>query len=66
MIARMEQDKTALERAFEIAASGARTMDDVRRQLKAEGYDQSQLEGRTLTAQLMDIMRKAGEKAGRS
>lgn len=66
MLGSMDRNKTVLERAFDIASSGsAGSMDDVRRQLKAEGYDQSQLQGRTLTTQLRDLMRKAREKPGR-
>ena len=67
MLAGMDPDKTALERAFDIASSGfARSVDDVRKQLKAEGYDLSQLQGRTLTTQLKEIMRKAKADAGRT
>ena len=66
MLRGMDQNKTVLERAFEIASSGARSVDDVRKQLKAEGYDQSQLQGRTLTSQLTDLMRKARVKADRT
>lgn len=56
----MELDKTTLERAFELAASGAMTsLSEIRAQLKAEGYSLSQLQGRSLIRQLRQIMREA-------
>lgn len=58
----MTMHKTTLERAFEIARAGAcETVEDIRRQLTREGFDRHQVEGRTLTRQLMDILRKARE-----
>jgi hypothetical protein len=49
----MEPNKTALERAFELAKSGRyATVEEVRRAISAEGYFQSQLEGRELSKQL--------------
>lgn len=53
-------DKTALERAFEIASSGAfEKVEDIRKQLAREGFDRRQVERRTLSQQLRDIWRKA-------
>ena len=67
MLSDMDQNKTVLERAFDIASSGfARSLDEVRKQLKAEGYDQTQLQGRTLTNQLSQLIRKARDNAGPS
>ncbi len=61
----MTTDKTALERAFEIARTGAYiSIGDIRRQLSREGFDVRQLEGRTLTRQLMDASRAAREAKG--
>ena len=46
----MDQNKTALERAFEIARSGLPTrVTDIRTRLRSEGYDDLQLFGRVLT-----------------
>ena len=51
---------TALERAFALADSGM-LMTEVRKQLKQEGYDQSQLNGPTLVRQLNQRSRKSRE-----
>lgn len=60
MIVRMDQNKTALERAFELAASGAcRTVADIRHRVKLEGYPQQQIEGRALSKQLASIIDRA-------
>ncbi len=49
----MDQNKTALERAFELARSGRYpTVELIRRAISAEGYFQSQIEGRELSRQL--------------
>lgn len=51
---------TALERAFELAASGKyRQVADIKRVVKSEGYDQSQVVGQSLFRQLKIIMEKA-------
>jgi hypothetical protein len=50
---RMNQSKTALERAFEMARSGQyATLSDLSRALSREGYSATQLEGGTLRRQL--------------
>lgn len=60
----MKTYQTALERAFEIARTGVPTsIEDIRRQLAREGYDQRQIEGLSLTRQLMEVTRNAREKA---
>lgn len=62
----MDPDKTTLERAFEIAATGAPTnVADIRAQLRAEGYDSQKIEGRSLIAQLRRILEKAKADAHR-
>jgi hypothetical protein len=56
----MDRTKTTLERAFELAASGAYTnYTDMRTQLKTEGYDGRQLDGPSLRSQLRRIILKA-------
>jgi hypothetical protein len=52
---------SALERAFQIARSGrAMNVDDVRKQLKQEGYDQRALDGgRSLQSQLRGLIKAA-------
>ncbi len=57
---RMDQNKTALERAFELARSGRYpTVDTIRRAISAEGYFQNQIEGRELSRQLREIIAAA-------
>lgn len=56
----MDPNKTALERAFELAASGkCRSIDALRKALKAEGYDQYALYGFAMSKQLLAIMKGA-------
>jgi hypothetical protein len=53
----MHQDKTVLERAFDLAKSGqCATIDQIRQKLKAESYNQYFIQGRSLLAQLRAIM----------
>jgi hypothetical protein len=53
----MDQNKTALERAFELARSGKYpTVDHIRRAVGAEGYLQAQIQGRELTRQLKALI----------
>jgi hypothetical protein len=53
----MRQDKTALERAFDLAKSGrCATIDQIRQKLKGESYNQDVVQGRSLLAQLRAIM----------
>jgi hypothetical protein len=48
---------TAIERAFELASSGhVTTLDDIRMQLKREGYEQGSVVGRALVSQLRGII----------
>ncbi len=54
-------NKSAIERAFEIARSGgAANVDNIKRRLSREGYNQDQIYGRALIRQLNDVMRGAG------
>jgi len=62
MLAAWAGTKPALERAFQIAAGCSSCVADIRAQLKAEGYDYRQLQGRSLMGQLRKIILKA--KAG--
>ena len=58
----MDQNKTAIERAFELAQSGTVTsVAAVKRTVVLEGYRVSQLEGRSLTRQLNALIRLAAE-----
>jgi len=64
----MDVNKTALERAFELARSG--TCSSVAllvRRLNAEGYSGAQVDGRQLRKQLARLIEEAmKESAGRS
>jgi len=56
-------DKTALERAFEMARTGAfREVEQLRRQLSREGFDRRQIEGLSLSKQLMGESRRARDE----
>ena len=58
MLSAMDNSKTALERAFELARSGKySTVQELRAALKNEGYAQGQVEGPALGRQLRGIMR---------
>ena len=56
----MENRKTALERAFELARSGrCLLVSDIAHKLHAEKYDFSQLKGPVLKKQLMSLIEEA-------
>jgi hypothetical protein len=57
----MDHKVSALERAFQLAKSGRmRTVDEIRNELKREGYDHKAVEGgRSLTSQLRDLIKAA-------
>jgi|SoiMethySBSTD1v2_1073268.scaffolds.fasta_scaffold5096969_1 hypothetical protein len=56
----MDPNKTTIGRAFELAHSGVcRTIYEIRRQLKIEGYNYDLIEGRTLMKQLRTLMSDA-------
>jgi hypothetical protein len=53
----MKQNITAIERAFELARSGHVTsVNDIKAQLKREGYEQGLVIGRILVSQLRGII----------
>jgi hypothetical protein len=53
----MEPNKTALERAFELARSGRyQNVEQVKRAISAEGYVRQQVDGRELSRQLRAII----------
>jgi hypothetical protein len=55
---------TALERAFQLAKSGScASIDDIKRQLKAEGFSLEQLTGSALSKQLRDLMISSNGKS---
>ncbi|MBK8085314.1 MAG: hypothetical protein IPK28_16670 [Devosia sp.] len=57
----MDQNKTALERAFELARSGRfSSLTELKRAVSLEGYLLSQLEGRSLARQLGALMKASG------
>jgi hypothetical protein len=63
----MDQNRTPLERAFELAKSGDYAdVTSVRARLKAEGYSDGQLEGPVLVRQLREIVKKARSEADRT
>ena len=56
----MDNRKTALERAFELARSGrCLSVSDIAHKLHAEKYDLSQLEGPVLKKQLAELIEEA-------
>ena len=63
MLGGMDQTKTALERAFELAKSGRYTrVSDLKRAVSSEGYSAAQLQGPMLTRQLGQLIRAAKEQ----
>jgi hypothetical protein len=62
----MNQNISALERAFAIARSGqAATVDEIKAALNREGYLSNQLEGPLLRSQLKGFIKAAREGAQR-
>ena len=61
----MDQNKTTLERAFELAGSGM-PVDLIRAKLNAEGYDGRQLQGRALNNQLLQLSKRRGRMPDRT
>lgn len=56
----MDQDKTTLERAFELAQSGrCKSVQEIRQALKQEHYSLNQLEGASVKKQLSALIKKA-------
>lgn len=58
----MDNNRTTLERAFEIASSGkCNDLAALRKQLKSEGYDPNQVAGPSLEKQLRSLYRDGGK-----
>ena len=58
----MDENTTALERAFQLARSGkCVSVNDIRVTLAAEGYPRDQLTGPSLTKQLKELIRSSQE-----
>jgi hypothetical protein len=61
----MDHNKTALERAFELARSGTvLSVGELRAKIKREGYSAEQIEGKALGRQLRGLI--AASSIGRS
>ena len=60
----MDRTINSIERAFQLARSGAVIrVDELKRRLSAEGYNAYQIEGRTLSRQLMALINAAKKDA---
>lgn len=56
----MDQNVTSIERAFQLAKSGACvSITDLKKLLKSEGYSADQIEGRVISKQLTTLIRNA-------
>ena len=56
----MHNEVTSLERAFQLAKSGkCQTINDIKRKMRLEGYEQDQVMGRQLVGQLTVLIRTA-------
>jgi hypothetical protein len=67
MVSTMYQDATALERAFQLASSGDhRSIDDIKRRLRTEGYSDTQIMGGNLSKQLRALIQSARNAKARS
>jgi hypothetical protein len=59
----MDPNTTALERAFQLARSGAfTTVHAIKQQLSAEGFSSAQVTGKELTKQLNGLIKAARER----
>jgi hypothetical protein len=62
MLRDMDENTTALERAFQLARSGkCLSVNDIRVTLAAVGYPRDQLTGPSLTKQLKELIRSSQE-----
>lgn len=60
----MDRTINSIERAFQLARSGEFIrVDELKRRLSAEGYNAYQIEGRTLSRQLMALINAAKKDA---
>ena len=63
MMSVMDQNTTALERAFQLAKSGeVATIDALKRQLRAEGYSAGTITGTTLSKQLRTLIQASKDQ----
>lgn len=59
----MEQNKSAIERAFELARSGTcKTVNEIKQKLREEGYNDDMIIGRSLWMQLRTLIAEALKK----
>ena len=59
----MDQTKTPIERAFEMARSGRyQSASEIKRAVSAEGYAAAQIEGPMLMRQLRELIQQARAK----
>ena len=62
----MSNRPTEIERAFELARSGHfKGVEEIRKEIRREGYTAKQLDGPALAKQLREAMKKAREGAAR-
>ena len=60
----MQQKIPTLERAFQLARNrSCRTIEELRKALRHEGYSTEQITGRALSKQLRELMTRDDEKA---
>jgi hypothetical protein len=60
MLRAMDHTVTALERAFQLAKSGAcASVSEIKKQLRTEGYSTAQVTGRVLSRQLDALIKAA-------
>jgi hypothetical protein len=61
----MDYRITTLERAFQMARSGQfASVAEIKKQLRIEGFSDSQVSGRSLSRQLKDLIRAARDGEG--
>jgi hypothetical protein len=59
----MEPNKSAIERAFELARSGTcKTVNEIKQKLREEGYNDDMIIGRSLWMQLRTLIAEALKK----
>ena len=65
ILSTMDHSVTQLERAFQLAQSGrCGSVEDIRNQLKSEGYSTAQISGKTLARQLQALIQTARKPRG--
>jgi hypothetical protein len=65
MVGVMDHGTTELERAFQIEKSGrCSSLDDIRSQLRSEGYSTKRITGKTLVRQLQALIQTARTPRG--